>query len=392
MALEHPEEYTVIIASPSQREQHVRATYEVWGEAMTLDEWRLVAEKEDDGAWAQNHGDTTWYRTKCMLRRPGSRNVESGWYYGLTAVVTPVQHCRKGYATHMCRLLHLLLAPASSLPPFPPEWGSPPPPLPDIVRTHFPPGLGMVLESLVGTEFYEQCTPGPGGPGYTFDKRHSRQLTWKLLGKSNTAHGPREDIAVEARGSHVWEMLSREDVEALVPTLVATQQARLLRTTSTRTLIAPDPSSQGFATYLPDHTSLAPHPSWQDPGSPLPFGLRLQHTPTPSGTDEETSIVLLSFGHFQLVDQLLITFLQGVTPKHLPSLLASFDRLTAHTPFTEGWVWGLDPESELVQAWKEQEGRDVRENLREGDDAFQIGSIWYGFEGELADSQMWLVD
>jgi hypothetical protein len=37
MALEHPEEYTVIIASPSQREQHVRATYEVWGEAMTLD-------------------------------------------------------------------------------------------------------------------------------------------------------------------------------------------------------------------------------------------------------------------------------------------------------------------------------------------------------------------
>lgn len=35
MALEHPEAYTVVIASPSQREQHVRATYEVWGEAMT---------------------------------------------------------------------------------------------------------------------------------------------------------------------------------------------------------------------------------------------------------------------------------------------------------------------------------------------------------------------
>lgn len=292
----------------------------------------------------------------------------------------------------MCRLLHFLLAPASSLPPFPPEWGSPPPPLPDDVRTHFPRGLGMVLESLVGTEFYERCTPGLGRAGYTFDKRHSRQLTWKLLGKSDTAPGPREDIAGEAGGSHVWDTLSREDVRALVPTLVATQQARLLRTTSTRTLIAPDPSSQGFATYFPDHTSLAPRPSWQDPGSPLPFGLRLQHTPTLSETDEETPIVLLSFGHFQLVDQLLITCLQGVTPQLLPSLLATIDRLTAHTPFTEGWVWGLDPQSELVRAWKGLEGRDVQEKLREGDDALQIGSIWYGFDGELADSQMWLVD
>jgi hypothetical protein len=248
----------------------------------------------------------------------------------------------------------------------------------------------MVLESLVGTEFYERCTLGLDGPGYTFDNRHSRQLTWKLLGKSNTGHGTREDMAIEAWGSHVWEPLSREDVEELVPTLVATQQARLIRTTSDRTLIAPDPSSQGFATYLPDHTSLAPRPSWLEEGCPLPFGLR--GNPTVSGTNEETPIVVLSFGHFQLVDQLLITSLQGVTPQLLPSLLATIDTLTAHTPFTEGWVWGLDPQSELVRTWKGLEGRDVHEKVREGDDAFQIGSIWYGFQGELADSQMWLVD
>jgi hypothetical protein len=37
MALEHPQDYTVVIASPFQREQHVRATYAVWGEAMTLE-------------------------------------------------------------------------------------------------------------------------------------------------------------------------------------------------------------------------------------------------------------------------------------------------------------------------------------------------------------------
>lgn len=60
----------------------------------------------------------------------------------------------------MMRLLHWVLAPHSSLPPFPSEWVSPPPE--DLHDALF-----SVLYSDVGSEFYENCGPTlDGGAGW----------------------------------------------------------------------------------------------------------------------------------------------------------------------------------------------------------------------------------
>jgi len=48
--------------------------------------------------------------------------------YAIASVYTPVANRGKGYARHMMRLLHWVLAPEPSLPKeFPAEWGDPPP-------------------------------------------------------------------------------------------------------------------------------------------------------------------------------------------------------------------------------------------------------------------------
>jgi len=65
----------------------------------------------------------------------------------------------------MMRLLHRVLAPASSLPPFPVEiWGQPPPPIPPGVKAGD--ALFSVLYSDVGPQFYKLCGPVPGADGW----------------------------------------------------------------------------------------------------------------------------------------------------------------------------------------------------------------------------------
>ncbi|KDQ17758.1 hypothetical protein BOTBODRAFT_185844 [Botryobasidium botryosum FD-172 SS1] len=84
-----------------------------------------------------------------------SIGVEDVTAYGIGAVFTPKRFRGKGYASHMMRLLHHVLAPPSSL-EFPAaEWGTPP---------VIPPGFGNArisyLYSDVGTSFYASCGPG----------------------------------------------------------------------------------------------------------------------------------------------------------------------------------------------------------------------------------------
>jgi len=71
----------------------------------------------------------------------------------------------KGYATHLMRLLHFVLANPSLLPPFPIDsWGAPPV-IP--LNSNFPYGKGIAsaLYSDVGSNFYRLCGPGIGEVG-----------------------------------------------------------------------------------------------------------------------------------------------------------------------------------------------------------------------------------
>jgi len=85
--------------------------------------------------------------------------------YGIASVFTPDRHRERGYAKHLMRLLHFVLADPSLLPPFPTEsWGAQP-----IIpsNTNFPYGRGVAtaLYSDVGPDFYRICGPGIGEVG-----------------------------------------------------------------------------------------------------------------------------------------------------------------------------------------------------------------------------------
>ncbi|OSD08107.1 hypothetical protein PYCCODRAFT_386283 [Trametes coccinea BRFM310] len=108
----------------------------------------------------------TFRRTAVVAKRAkevDAREVREVTAYGVASVYTPPAKRGKGYARHMMRLVHWVLAPRSALPAeFPAEWGAPPDI--DVLRV-----LGVanaqfsVLYSDVGHAFYQGCGPTPSG-------------------------------------------------------------------------------------------------------------------------------------------------------------------------------------------------------------------------------------
>ena len=95
--------------------------------------------------------------------------------YGIASVFTPSHNRKKGYAAHMMRLLHWVLAPRSALPDtFPVElWGEMP--SRDLWRAAglkaIPEGHGedatfSTLWSDIGNSFYTNCGPIPSEQGW----------------------------------------------------------------------------------------------------------------------------------------------------------------------------------------------------------------------------------
>ena len=80
--------------------------------------------------------------------------------YAIASVFTPERHRRKGYASHLMRLLHFILADPSLLPPFPvASWGEPPT-IPLNARFPYATAIASALYSDVGATFYRLCGPG----------------------------------------------------------------------------------------------------------------------------------------------------------------------------------------------------------------------------------------
>lgn len=129
------------------------------------------------------------------------RQAEEVISYGVASVYTPAPKRGKGYASHMMRLLHWVLAQPNYLPPsFPDQWGSPP----DLVV-----GRGdarfSVLYSDVGGGFYSECGPDlTPGSGWTVGS--VVQTTWDITP---------ELLKATANGDSVgqWRWLSAEDVK-----------------------------------------------------------------------------------------------------------------------------------------------------------------------------------
>lgn len=88
--------------------------------------------------------------------RPGE--LKEVTCYGVASVYTPHDRRKKGYASHMMRLLHWALSSRNTeynLPQFPSEWGTPP-----AEVEHCGKGLFSVLYGDLGEEFYKRTGPG----------------------------------------------------------------------------------------------------------------------------------------------------------------------------------------------------------------------------------------
>jgi len=91
---------------------------------------------------------------------PGATEPQEVATYGIASVYCQPQHRGKAYPRHLLSLLHYVLAPEGSLPPFPAEWGAPPQ-IPGYGDAAF-----SVLYSDVGPTYYSRCTKGLSEPGW----------------------------------------------------------------------------------------------------------------------------------------------------------------------------------------------------------------------------------
>jgi len=135
--------------------------------------WVLVPRSDPTTTDILAHCET--YRRRGTILRPDVQELEQVTSYAVCLVFTPTEHRKKGYATHLMRLLHYILAPTDSLPPFPAEWGSPPLPEPGYRDARF-----SFLFSDVGDMFYAKCSRGRDVPGWTPTRNRHPVRVWTL--------------------------------------------------------------------------------------------------------------------------------------------------------------------------------------------------------------------
>ncbi|EKM56951.1 uncharacterized protein PHACADRAFT_91589 [Phanerochaete carnosa HHB-10118-sp] len=209
---------SLFAATPEQVIESRKRTHMEWARGLSMEEYLKRDEIMDFQEHAANGKLMTWvlasrsdpttldfkcscetyaflplatYRRPVILATPTSSITTEALGYEIASVYTPPRNRGKGYATHMMRLLHWVLAPRSFLPEFPSQWGTmPESPLQDA--------LFSVLYSDVGREFYFRAGPRPGQPG------------WSVCGVLSTHWDvpPQSDASVDR---NQWRWLSRSD-------------------------------------------------------------------------------------------------------------------------------------------------------------------------------------
>ncbi|WVW82480.1 hypothetical protein I302_104491 [Kwoniella bestiolae CBS 10118] len=407
-----PKEFTIRIASAKQAEEHAKACFEIpyWRVGMSFEQFLEFGYKESQASWAKDNGMLTWvlvrkddydgqvyslletHRKKGFVKPKNGGQVENGYWYNITAVVTPIRHRGNGYATHLLRLLHYVLLspsspgnPPSHIPPFPRhEWGTPPPAVPSDLIEAIPSPCASVLWSDVPTQFYEGCTIGLTGKGYEYRKEWNSRLVFDL-----DLSGP--DMDENSSNGDGWEMIYQKDLEEITSILTSSTKTHLSKLdTSSKPLWTHDPSTAGSLTFIGTRGSfIIPSPRWKDPSRELPLGVRLRPRDGEKGGD---IIILIALENFLVEQRLLLTYIHNLLPARVPSLLKMLESVVKETgaPWTQGEIWGFNPADEWVAALAKENGRGVKIDTRDGIRSHVLGVCNYlEGEGEMVDHQMW---
>ncbi|KAJ7037437.1 hypothetical protein C8F04DRAFT_1092477 [Mycena alexandri] len=212
-------------ATPEQAIETRRRTLNEWGKGLTLEEhldrdasqedydcsrdgrfssW-VLAPREDPQTLEFKCACETFKRTGLVVDPTKSKSAEVVTCYGVASVFTPAANRGKGFARHMMRLLHWVLADESLLPPseFPTVWGAPPPKV-DGTRN----GRFSALWSDVG-DFYGAC--GPVHPGEGWVIRGTATTIWDVDTSTVPAEARDWTWLDYAGCSKLWE----EDAESM---------------------------------------------------------------------------------------------------------------------------------------------------------------------------------
>ncbi|KAL0066815.1 hypothetical protein AAF712_006216 [Marasmius tenuissimus] len=143
---------SLFVATEEQAKESLRRARHQWGKDMTPEEfemrdqtWTRELECAKDGKF------TTCLKWPAIIARKDQAPAmpQPGSCYAIGSVFTPTRHRGHGYAAHMMRLLHWVLAPESFLEnfEFPEEWGNRPEERRGDANV-------SVLSSDIGPEFY----------------------------------------------------------------------------------------------------------------------------------------------------------------------------------------------------------------------------------------------
>ncbi|ORX37819.1 hypothetical protein BD324DRAFT_650364 [Kockovaella imperatae] len=344
---------------------------EDWGKDGALQVWALV--RRDDPQGSILSACATQRRTG-LVKRKGSSEVEKSHVYGIASVVTPVQNHKRGYASHMLKLLHYILADPSLIPSFPELWGQPPQ-APD--RKVIPYGIASILWSDVGSIFYSKCTIGQTRPGWVMPETKQSEIIWKTRAPALQEGDERWERIRPTELPSIGQELRQSSVDALKSV-----------DTSSKTVYTTDPSSVGLLDFIPLRGSW----TWEDKdfNTADPCGLRFRSEY--NGGSQDTIIIFGTF-NASLGRRTLITYVHNLDPRDLSSLLRVIDAIAFPLDQKEGWIFGLEESrhAELIKAWQAESGREAKYGHRAEVMGHLLGVAYYGPEGEheLLDPQMY---
>ncbi|KAJ7630421.1 hypothetical protein FB45DRAFT_915444 [Roridomyces roridus] len=208
-------------ATTAQITESRRRTHTQWGKGLTLDEHFAREVCQDELEVSSNGRFTVWvlaprddpetlhFKCSCetflrtgIVKERDSDASRTVPCYGIASVFTPPQNRGQGFAKHMMRLLHWVLADPSLLPSseFPAAWGAPPPPVPGARNGYF-----SALWSDVG-HFYNACGPFSGTSPEGWVVKSTRTTVWEVDSITQTPESTVEWTWLDDSGvSELWQ-------------------------------------------------------------------------------------------------------------------------------------------------------------------------------------------